>query len=130
MCALGVGIILIGSGVGAVLAVSAATLKTIVTVGATTAIIGGAAAGYAHAAIRVSDFGQVMETLKHIRECLVIIAQEQADLKGKREALNSLRGRSAEQETRILNDMRKEFTDILNKTQTEVNKGFAILKKF
>ena len=130
LCALGAGILLIGTGVGAVFAVGAATLKVIATVGATAAIIGGAAAGYAHAAIQVSDFGQVMGSLQKIRDCLVVIAQEQSDLKGNREALNNLRGRSNEQETRIVNDMIKTFTDTLNKTQAEVTKGFNILKTF
>lgn len=130
MCALGVGILLIGTGIGAFLAVGAATLKVIATVGATAAIIGGAGAGYAHATIKLSDFGQVMDSLQKIRDCLVVIAQEQSDLKGKRESLNNLRGRSTEQETMIVNDMKKEFTDTLNKTQVEVTKGFNILKKF
>lgn len=130
MCALGVGILLIGTAVGAVLAASAATLKVIATVGAATAIIGGAAAGYAQAAINVSDFGQIMDNLKKIRTCLIVISQEQSDLKGQRESLNNLRGRSAQQEMAIVTDMKTAFTDILNKTQVEVSKGFDILKKF
>jgi hypothetical protein len=130
MCALGVAIVIIGTGVGAVLAVSAATVKTIAVIGGTTALIGASGAAIAHAAQKVTDFGQVMDNLQRIRDCLVIIAREQSALKGTHEGLNNLGGRSAEQEKRIVNDMTVEFTAILKSTQVEVTKGFDILKRF
>lgn len=128
--ALGAAIVLIGTGVGAVLGASAAILKTIVTIGGATVLVGAGGAVVAHIAHKSTDFAQVIDNLKKIKNCLVVIAQEQSGLKGKHEGLNNLGVRSAEQEKTIVKDMAAQFTATLQTTQVEVNKGFEILKRF
>jgi hypothetical protein len=127
VCGIGAAVALIATGIGAVAGFSVA-VKTAAVVGATTAVVGGAGAAIAHATEKVTDFGKVMENLKEMRKCLVAIEQQQADVKGKHGWLSAAGERDPEQEKMIVSDMKAEFTDALNKTQVELNKGFNIIK--
>ncbi|CAF1558259.1 unnamed protein product [Didymodactylos carnosus] len=127
VCGIGAAVALIATGVGAAAGFGVA-VKTVAVVGATTAVVGGAGAAIAHASEKVTDFGKVMENLKEMRKCLVAIEQQQAVVKGKHGWLSAAGERDPEQEKRIVSDMKAEFTDALNKTQVEVDKGFNIIK--
>lgn len=127
MCAIGAAVALIATGVGAA-AGFGLTVKAVAGVSATAAAIGGVGAAIAHATEKVTDFGKVMENLKEMRKCLVAIEQQQADVKGKHGGLSALGKRDPEQEKMIVSDMKVEFTNALNKTQVEVDKGFNMIK--
>ena len=125
--AIGVTGALVASGIG-IAAGFGVAVKTALVLGGTAAAVGGAGAAMAHAAEKATDFGKVMENLKEMQHCLVAIEQQQASLKGKHGWLAAAGVRDPEQEETIVNDMKIEFSNALNKTQDELNKGFNIIK--
>lgn len=125
--AIGLAVALMASGVG-IAAGFGVAVKTVAILGGTTAVVGVAGAAIAHASEKITDFSKVMESLKEMQKCLVAIEQQQAIVKGKHGWLTAAGVRDLEQEKMIVSDMKVEFTDALNKTQVEVDKGFNIIK--
>jgi len=73
---------------------------------------------------------EVTKNLKQIREGLFDLARSQSELKGKRNALDHVGSGSAARERQIVQDMKGEFTRILNRTQNEVNSSIGIINNF
>lgn len=73
---------------------------------------------------------QVTKNLEEIRNGLIDLARTQADLRGKRNALDHVGSGSDARERNIVQDMKGQFTRILTKMQREVNSSINAINKF
>lgn len=119
---------MIATGVGGVAGFGIA-VKCIIGLGITAGAVGAGGAAIAHSCLQVSDIGKVLKSLEELQKCLNEIAQDHANMEGMHNGINNLKGRSREQEIRIVAEQREEFQHTLDKAQDEVTKGFEILKK-